>query len=363
MMPQIMNNNLRIFESLQQYPLTIQFVWVLSCVFFLFIVSLTIYLKYLRSRLRFNEKMEAQYQEVYESYLVSYLYAGNDHEIFSSEQQFIIDELKKDVPNPFKRQIIISTLLKLRIEISGEIGESIDKLFIKLGLLRYSLAKLRNKKWDVIATGIRELTQFKIKAVHKMVLNNINHPKKEVRKEMQLYLVHLYGFEGLEFLNVLETPLSEWDQIQLLEILQLNNDTRVADIKPWLNSSNDSIVIFALKLAKVYNHLEAKEELITLLNHNSENVRIDVISALSHLHVFAAKTILKNNFTERSDEEQIAFLIMLENVYEASDKPFLLEHIHHRNYKIRLSVVEILKNINIDEYELHEADTKKILTA
>jgi len=324
---------------------------------------LTIYLKYLRSHLRVNEKKEAKYQEVYESYLVTYLYAGNNEEVFSSEQQVIINELKKDVADPFKRKIIISTLLKLRSEISGEIGESIDKLYIKLGLLRYSLAKLRNKKWDVIATGIRELTQFKIKAVHKMVLNNINHPKREVRKEMQLYLVHLYGFNGLEFLNVLETPLSEWDQIQLLEILQLNNDTQVADIKPWLNSSNDSIVIFALKLAKVYNQFEAKEELITLLNHNSEDVRINVISALSHLHLFEATTILKNNFSERSEEEQIAFLKMMENVYEASDKPFLLEHVHHKNSEIRLSIMEILKNINFEEYTLYDDDIKKILTA
>ena len=358
-----MNDNLHIFESLKHYPLTIQFVWGLSCVFFIFIVLLTIYLKYLRNHLRINEKIEAKYQEVYESHLVTYLYAGNDDKVFSPEQQVIINELKKDVADPFKRKIIISTLLKLRSEISGEIGESIDKLFIKLGLLRYSLAKLRNKKWDVIATGIRELTQFKIKAVHKMVLNNINHPKREVRKEMQLYLVHLYAFKGLEFLNVLETPLSEWDQIQLLEILQLNNDTHVADIKPWLNSSNDSIVIFALKLAKVYNQLEAKEELITLLNHKSEDVRINVISALSHLHLFEAKTILKNNFSERSEEEQIAFLKMMENVYEASDKPFLLEHVHHKNSEIRLSIMEILKNINFEEYTLYDADIKKMLTA
>ena len=359
----IMNDNLHIFETLKHYPLTIQFVWALSCLFFIFIILLTIYLKYLRSHLRVNEKKEAKYQEVYESYLVTYLYAGNNEEVFSSEQQVIINELKKDVADPFKRKIIISTLLKLRSEISGEIGESIDKLYIKLGLLRYSLAKLRNKKWDVIATGIRELTQFKIKAVHKMVLNNINHPKREVRKEMQLYLVHLYGFNGLEFLNVLETPLSEWDQIQLLEILQLNNDTQVADIKPWLNSSNDSIVIFALKLAKVYNQFEAKEELITLLNHNSEDVRINVISALSHLHLFEATTILKNNFSERSEEEQIAFLKMMENVYEASDKPFLLEHVHHKNSEIRLSIMEILKNINFEEYTLYDDDIKKILTA
>jgi hypothetical protein len=96
-----MNDNLHIFESLKHSPLTIQFVWGLSCVFFIFIVLLTIYLKYLRNHLRVNEKIEAKYQEVYESHLVTYLYAGNDDKVFSPEQQVIINEFKKDVADPF----------------------------------------------------------------------------------------------------------------------------------------------------------------------------------------------------------------------------------------------------------------------
>lgn len=358
-----MNENLYLLEYLKHSSPIIQLAWGLSSIFFIIILMLIMYLKYLRNHLRENEKIKAKYQEDYESYLVTYLYSGNEDGSFSSEQQLIINELKKCIADPFKRKIIISTLLKLRNEISGEIAESIDKLFIKLGLLRYSLAKLRNEKWDIIAIGIRELTQFKIKGVHKIIMNNINHPKREIRKEMQLYLVHLYAFKGLDFLNVLETSLSEWDQIQLLEVLQLNNDTEIADIRPWLKSSNDSVINFTLKLAKVYNQFEAKEELIELLNHKNEDVRVNVISALSYLNIVEAKNILKNNFNERSHEEQIAFLKMMENVYDNSDKPFLLEHIHHKNFEIKLLVMGILKNINFEEYVLYEDELKKMLTA
>ncbi|SHG16645.1 hypothetical protein SAMN05443549_102280 [Flavobacterium fluvii] len=358
-----MNENLHLLESSNDSSPIIVLSWWLSGIFFLIIVLLILYVKRLRNHLRVNAKIEAKYQEEYESCLVTYLYSGNEEEAFSPEQLLIISELKESIVDPFKRKIIISTLLKLRNEISGEMGESIDKLFVKMGLLRYSLAKLRDKKWDVIAIGIRELTQFKIMGVNKLILNNINHPTKEVRKEMQLYLVHLYAFKGLEFLNVLETPLSEWDQIQLLEILQLNNDSQIADIKPWLKSSNDSVVNFTLKLAKLYNQFEAKDELIKLLNHKSEEVRINTISALSHLNILEAKNILKNSFNERSLEEQITFLKMMENVHENSDKPFLLEHMHHENFEIKSLVMEILKSINFEESDLYEVETKKTITA
>lgn len=357
-----MNENIFLLESSKDSSPIILLSWWLSGLFLPIILFTIFYVKILRNQLRVKGDIEAKYQEDYEICLVTYLYSGNEKEAFSSEQLLIISELKESVADPFKRKIIISTLLKLRNEISGEMAESIDKLYVKLGLLRYSLAKLRNKKWDVIANGIRELTQFKIKAVHQIVMNNINHPTKEVRKEMQLYLVHLYAFKGLDFLNVLETPLSEWDQIQLLEILQLKNDSEIVDITPWLKSSNDSVVNFTLKLAKVYNQFEAKEELIKLLNHGSEEVRINTISALSHLNVLEAKNILKDSFNERSLEEQIAFLKMMENVYEYGDKVFLQEQMQHENFEIKSIAMEILKNINFEEYELHEVKIKKPIT-
>ncbi|TDE42747.1 hypothetical protein E0I26_12855 [Flavobacterium rhamnosiphilum] len=358
-----MNENVYILENLKQSSPIIQLAWCLSGIFFVIITMLIMYLKYLRNHLRENEKIETKYQEEYETHLITYLYAGNDDDTLSLEQQSIINELKTCIVDPFKRKIVVSTLLKLRNEISGEIAESIDKLYIELGLLSYSLAKLRNKKWDIIAIGIRELTQFKVKGVHKVVMNNINHPKKEVRKEMQLYLIHLFSFKGLNFLNVLETSLSEWDQIQLLEVLQVANNTEIADIRPWLKSSNDSVVIFSLKLAKVYNQFEAKEELIELLDSKSENVRVNTIAALSHLNIIEAKNILKTNFAERSHEEQIAFLKMMENVYESSDKAFLLEHMQHKNFEIKLLVMEILKNINFEEYPFYESEFQKSLIA
>jgi hypothetical protein len=352
-----------IIEYFKQSPPFIQLVWGLSVVFFIIASVLVMYLKYLRNHLREKERITAKYQDKYETHLITYLYSGNDEDNFSPEQHQIINELKKSVADPFKRTIIVATLLKLRNEISGEIAESIDKLYIELGLMRYSLSKLRDKRWDIIAIGIRELTQFHVKGVHKVVMNNINHPKREVRKEMQLYLIKLFSFKGLAFLNVLETPLSEWDQIQLLEVLQVTNNEQITDITPWLKSPNDSVVIFALKLAKIYNQFEAKGQLIELLDHQSENIRVNVIYALSHLNIVEAKNVLKNNFLQRSPEEQIAFLKMMENVYENSDKPFLLQHIQHDNFEIKLLIMEILKNINFEEYVLYESELKKTLTA
>jgi HEAT repeat protein len=337
-------------EYFIQSPPIIQLAWLLSGVFFLIITLLTAYLKYLRSRLRSKERIQGIYQKKYESELITYLYSGNDEEDISIEQQKVINYFKKYSNSGLNRKIIISTLLKLRNEISGEMADSIQNLYYQTGLVSYATDKLKSKKWDVIAKSIRELTQFQIKEAHDAIIQHINHPKREVRKEVQMYLVNLFYFKGLDFLNVLESHLTEWDQIQLLEILQRFDDQQIPNINTWLKSSNDSVVIFTLKLAKIYNQFETKEELLLLLHHQNNSIRIDAINVLAHLNVFEAIPIIKKDFTDRSIEEQVAFFNMMENMYESSDVPFILDYLNNDNFEIKVSAMKILKVLNKEKF-------------
>lgn len=208
-------------DFFEKSPIIMQLVWVFIVMIIFFIMTTIAYLKYLRSFLRKNENLKNKIEKEYEAAVINYLYAGNEIDEVSFEQKSIIDQFKSNTSEPFKRDILISTLLKLNYEISGEMAESIHKLYIQTGLLDYSLSKLKSRKWNSIADGIRELTLFHVKEVQDQVKIHINHPKTEVRSAMQLYLVNLFHFDGLDFLNNITTPISEWDQIQLLEALQL----------------------------------------------------------------------------------------------------------------------------------------------
>ena len=340
-----------LLDYFENSPTIIQVVWVASSIFIIIIILLVIYLKYLRGHLRKNEKIVTKHQKEYESYLISYLYAGNEEEEISEEQQTIIDKLRSCAVDEFKRRIIVSILLRLRNEISGEMAEAIQKLYFQSGLISYALSRLKSKKWYVVAKGIKELTQFHVKEVHDEIVILVNHPKKEIRKEVQLYLVTLFHFEGLKFLDVLQTQLSEWDQIQLLEVLQRFDDQELPNINPWLQSANDSVVAFALKLAKIYNQFEVKDALIALLAHQQKKIRVDAINVLSHLQVIEAKDVLKNNSDKLSQEEQIEFFKLLENLFESSDETFLLAHVTHENFEIKLSALKILKILSVEKFK------------
>jgi len=308
-------------------------------------------LKAIRSHLRKNEKIVNTYQKKYEELLITYLYAGAEEEGISSKQQSIIKKLESEIKNEFKREIVITTLLKLKNEISGEMADSIQELYCEVGLLDHSLIKLKSSSWYIIAMGIRELTQFHIEKVQHKVVKYANHSKNEVRKEVQFYLVSLFHFKGLDFLDDLKVPLSEWDQIQLLEVLQHSKDQEICNIIPWLKSKNDSVVIFALKLAEIYNQFETKEILLSLLTHKSEKLRIELIRVLNHLSIFEAKEIIKNTFNKKSKDEQIAFFQLLENLCDSNDKSFVLEQVYNKNFEIKFAALKILKTLDNNQFK------------
>jgi hypothetical protein len=351
-----MSKNYLYFEYLKHAPLIIQVVWIFIFVFISIIIPLIVYLGYLRQSLREKEKTE-NCEEKCEFYIINYLYAGDDNKYISTEQLEIVKKLKKYIDNPHKRKVVLKTLIKLRSEISGEVAIAINQLYAHSGLIDFGIDRLKSDKWYLIAKGISELAHFQVKKVHNEVINHINHPRSEVRKEVQLYLVNLFHFKGLDFLNLLKIPLSEWNQIQLLEALQKFDNQEIVDIKPWLKSSNDSVVLFTLKLAKIYNQFETKKELLQLLNHQNTKIKVDTINVLSYLQVLESKKVLKASFNQRTPEEQIAFFNMLENTQETSDESFLKNHLNHENFEIKFLANKIMKTLNIDAFNVSKKQT------
>ena len=194
-----------ILEYFNQLPVLLQVVWLGVLVLLVLIIIFLFYLYYLRSYLRGKELISKDLFTQYETNLVHYLYSGDDYFIKSSAQKKIIDEMKTCIKNRFKRSIFLEVLSKLKGDISGEMATDINKLFIKTNLIKYSLNKLESKKWDKIALGIKELTQFEVTNVYGEISRYKHHPHQEVRNQVQLYYVSLFHFKGLEFLDNLKT--------------------------------------------------------------------------------------------------------------------------------------------------------------
>lgn len=355
-----MTNIQNILTYFNQLPILLQIVWIGVLGLFVSIFFFLFYLYYLRNYLRAEEVISKNLFTQYEASLINYLYSGDSISKLTSEQQEIIDKMKTCIQDKFKRTIFISVLSKLKSDISGEMATAINTLYLKTGLIKYSLNNLESKKWDKIALGIKELTQFEVANVYNEISKYKNHDKQEVRNQVQLYYVSLFHFNGLEFLDNLKSPISEWNQIQLLEILQKFDDQEITDISPWLKSENDSVVLFALKLAKIYNQFQVIEILLNLLNHKNKQIRVCVIEILGYFQVKEVKQILKINFGNRSEEEKVAFFKIFEDIVDEEDEAFIIENTSNPNFKIRFLAFKLLKKLNIEAINLLKVNASGI---
>ncbi|TDQ23990.1 hypothetical protein [Tenacibaculum caenipelagi] len=336
----------------EDFPSIVIIVWVLAIVFFFVLISLVFFLKVVRFRLRKEELFVETQSKKYEENIVDYLYSNeNSHELNSAQKE-IIDKLKLSLVRSLDRKIFINTLLKLKGEVSGNMITVINQLYKDLGLATQAQSKLHSKKWHIIAIGIRDLRRFKVLEAQDEVAKCINHSKMEVRRQAYLYFINLFGFKGLDFLDELKSSISIWDQIGILDALQGMETQEVPDVRKWLSSENDYVVLFTLELVKAYNLRETQKELLLLIKHENKEIRLKTIRLLNYLYIIEAKQVLINTYENLTIKEKIAVFELLENigVEVREEGAFVLKHINSKVFEIKVLALKILKQIDISKF-------------
>lgn len=181
------------------------------------------------------------------------------------------------------RNLLLERLVSSKKKFSGMAQEEIQRLFINYGLYKEAVQNLNSTKPYVIAGGIQEVTAMKMTDSLDKVQKYLQHPASQVYNEAQYAMVVFKGFTGLDFLDTLDTPLSDWQQLRLLGSLQKVPDDRDVPVELWLKSSNLSVVVFTLKLIKKFQLLTFYDQVKDLLYHTSEKVRINAVQTMQVL--------------------------------------------------------------------------------
>ncbi|AWM14100.1 hypothetical protein DI487_09705 [Flavobacterium sediminis] len=316
-----------------QLPLLVQVVWLLIFFFILYILILISYIGFIRGALRSKNKERIVYKRFFEDLLFKYIVASS-----AEERDIILVKFNRQISKKFRRKVLVSSLFGVMMQVSGEKEESVKKIYSESGLEQLAIKDLKiANKWNVIAGALVELMRFKIDSdeAKNYAKRYINHEREEVRRKAHLYLISLFGFKGLFFLDELTEGLSEWIQIQLLENLRKFDDREMEGLHSWLQSKNDTVVLFALKLARIYKRSEVKDDLFELLSHENVNIRTYTIIVLVSLLGSEAKERIRPKFNALALEEKICFLELLEK--EATPEDILLAKENLQNENLELS--------------------------
>jgi hypothetical protein len=151
-------------------------------------------------------------------------------------------------------------------------------------------------------------------------------------------VIHLTGFKGLDFLETISHPLTDWQQLKLIEQLRLYPDkVDFSEKVPiWLNSNNFTVVEFALRLIYEYNLYHLSALIHTCLLHPSAEVRSQAIKTLIQLETFETANILLENFDQASYKDQLLILDAMSKMATEKEIPKLESLLNQEDDTIKL---------------------------
>lgn len=251
---------------------------------------------------------------------------------------------KKLLHNKRFRKLLTEEIKSAKKNIAGTSSDNLKQLYKQLHLERYALKNLKSRHWHIKAKAIQELTIMEMNEFLTDIYIHANAKNELVRMEAQTALVQFNGFEGLSFLDIVTYPISDWQQIKLLQ--QLANVPQIdVSIETWLASSNSSVVVFTLKLARNYHRFELYDEILPCLDHADPRVRLEAINFFCEIFTDDTAGEFKSRFLGEIPKNKVALVKAMQNVGTERDIVFLLHLLDDEDHEIKLSAARALAKI------------------
>jgi hypothetical protein len=285
---------------------------------------------------------------------------------FEDQRDEIEDEIlasattaaKKLVNNRHFREFISEELMSAKKNFSGGSSDSLKDFYLDLDLDKYALENLGSRRWYIKAKAIQELTTMHVDEFIEQIQAFTNDKNDLVRMEAQAALVQFNGFDGLEFLDTITYPISNWQQIKLLQLLSQQPPSNI-DIARWFSSDNSSVIIFALKLARNYHRFELHDAIASCLDNEDPQVRLEAIHCLNEIYTDETSDQFIARFLREDIKHQVAMAKVMQTIGTDKDKLFLLDLLTYDSDELKLNAARALANASHDGLVSLEEYSKK----
>lgn len=252
---------------------------------------------------------------------------------------------------PGFRELFLEKLVAAERKFSGSAGEAVKELFYLHGLQKEAYGKLDQKKYHLIAGGIQELSAMKVTEALPKIESFLNHHAAEVYQEAQYAVLIFRGFEGLGFMNTVSHKISDWQQMRLLlSVTEMPQDSN-HDIKKWLSSSNDSVVIFMLRLLRKFQMLYYYPQVWNLLSHHNDEVKLHAVQTLGFLENADTIPALMEVFPMQTHAVQQEIICAIEASRDQRTIHFLQSQLlNHTFTGIKIRAAEALFILGHEDY-------------
>lgn len=300
-------------------------------VFFLFVFSIVLLIWILISRTVKNRKgqKEKHWNGVFQEVLVKLLFERN-YSRDSENYRKLVGTYHADKMTLLVRRSLITNMVELHKGVTGESAEILEQFFRDAGLVKSTVNEIKKGAWYYKARGFRELSEFRISEQYDAIVDYVDDSNKVLRQEAQYAAVVLRGPEALEFVPQLKSPISEWQQLVLLEKLVQFMPEDIPSVDHWLTSKNDSVIVFGARIIAQFQKYESSELVLQLVRHPNEWVAIKGLECIRELHYKNGCPALRKAYVEVSEKVQVLILDTLAELGDTGDLNFFKKEVEEK---------------------------------
>ena len=237
-----------------------------------------------RKRMEKEEKLHQYLLEKYQSLIINYLFGNASPE-----------EFRSIASDTYRRQVLIDQMVDVSLNLKGVESKKIQSLYKLLSLDKDSIARAYNQRWHIKIKGFRELAFMNIKDANVALYKALNSKNEILRMEAQIALVRLCDDNPFEFLSHLTSHFSLWEQITLHDLI-IQHNIPLPSFQKWLTSPNPTVVTFALRMIREFEHRESEENVRKILIHPDPSVRYLAVQVAGDLDMRSTLETMKHMY-------------------------------------------------------------------
>lgn len=265
-------SNVRELSSLEIFLIGCIIIFFISILLFIFLILKSRMEKISKERLRKKNSLHINQT------LFAIAFDEKTFEDVKKDRKF-----KRNWKRKFYRQQFLNELIQLHRLYDGKIAHNLRKCYINFRLIQLSYEKIRSRKWEIKCAGIQELSEMEIKKAVPLIFEHTKSKNQTLKMVALIEVIHLSGLEGISFLEDYKEHLNDWIQLNLLESIKETHSDNVPDFGYLLESQNESIVVFGLRLLKLFHQNQHLSAVKKLLNSPSRRIKAQAVITYEQL--------------------------------------------------------------------------------
>jgi hypothetical protein len=279
------------------------------------------------------------------NYITSELY--NDEK----NSQARLAYAKKHLKSNFIKDIYIYQCVELHKSLSGELAHDLKRLFDDLNLTEYAMDHFHSYDWSTKANAISVLAEMECKSARAEIIRFVNHYNIILRYKAQVAAVALAKTEPFDFLQYVNNPLNEWQQLQILNAAMNLETVNLPLFSQWFMHKEPTVIVLCIKLTNHFKQYEASEKIIEKCADPHYDISLEAIIAVRQMGIYNAKSLLLDIYSLVPDPHQLEILRLLPDIGDYSTVQFLKDVALQDDFNHRLLAIESLLALigNADE--------------